>query len=366
MKPNLQRLKLKPHKLFHHLDEVQAWSKGDYFPPIWAELSVTDRCNQACWYCYVDYFNKTSKLHLADDKLPEVFVKLAEGGLKSIQIQGTGEPMMHPRIIDGMEAGKKAGLSLAMYTNGSLNTEEKLKRVLPCLEWMRVSALELTPDLYARTHGCDASQWKKVMDGVKASVRLREQYGFDTVLGAHVLALPYNYMHLPELIAILKDIGLDYIHIRSVQKSDVYTPDRNFDVQEYQHDFDLYREKIEAAQSLQDDSFLVIARLDEFAITHQRFKKNYSFCHGLAFETVIDADGEVYPCLHFWRNKEYSYGSILEKSFEEVWRGQKRQEVLEKLETIHNLNECTYACKHHHINETLWELAHPPMHVNFL
>ena len=52
---DLSRLKLEPHKLFHHLDEVVKWRNGEYFPPIFIELSPTDLCNQKCHYCYTQY-----------------------------------------------------------------------------------------------------------------------------------------------------------------------------------------------------------------------------------------------------------------------------------------------------------------------
>ncbi len=359
---DLSRLQLRPHKLFHHLEEVLKWKKGEYFPPIFIEFSPTDRCNQKCWYCYTDYFN-SQKQEIEGSLLVKIFRDLGRAGVKSVMVQGTGEPLLNEATPDAIVEGRKAGMSLALCCNGVLLSREVLEKVLPNLEWLRVSAVELTPALYARSHGSPESHWHKVIENLQNAVEIRRRLNLDVVLATHMLLFPYNVTSVVETAKMVKELGVDYILIKSANQS-LHTPEH-----QWPRDTHLkFGHLLQEAKKLEDDSFKVSVRLDQFRMQEQdgSFKKGYGKCYGLAFEALIDADASVYPCLHFWRNKEYAYGDLHVESFEEIWKGRRRQQVLDRIYHEFNIEDCHFGCKTSHINETLWELANPPMHMNFL
>jgi len=359
---DLSRLQLKPHKLFYHLEEVLKWKNGEYFPPIFVELSPTDLCNQKCWYCYTKYLGH-KKLELEGELLKRIMREMGQAGVKSVMIQGTGEPLVNRAVPDAIVEGKKAGLSLALCTNGVLLNLEILEKVLPNLEWLRVSDVELTPELYAKSHGSPQSHWHRVMKNLKTAVEIRERDGLDVVLATHMLLFPYNVESVVETTKMIKDIGVDYILIKSANQS-IFNPDHRWPRDTHAK----YRHLLEEAKSLEDREFLVSVRFDQFEVQEKEgpFKKNFEKCYGLEFETMVDADGGVYPCLHFWRNKDYCYGNLKEESFDQIWRSERRRRVLDEIYNHFDLNNCHFGCKQMHINSTLWELANPPMHVNFL
>jgi radical SAM protein with 4Fe4S-binding SPASM domain len=359
---DLSRLQLQPHKLFHHLEEVLRWRKGEYFPPIFVNFSPTDLCNQNCWYCYTQYLGH-KKLEIQGDLLVRIFQDMGHAGVKSVMIQGTGEPLLNKSTPDAIVEGRRAGLSLALCTNGVLLNNEVLEKILPSLEWMRVSDVECSSELYAKSHGSPESHWHRVIKNLKIAVEIRERERLDTVLSAHMLLFPYNAKYVVETTKMIKDLGLDYILIKSANQS-IHNP---------QHRWPLDTHKkaskfLEEAKKLEDREFKVSIRYDQFEVQQEGkpFKKSFKRCYGLEFETMVDADGGVYPCLHFWRTPDYCYGNLYERTFEEIWKGERRRQVLDKIYNHFDLDNCHFGCKHRHINETLWELANPPMHVNFL
>ncbi len=358
---DLSKLQLKPHKLFHHLDRVVKWKKGDYFPPIYVEFSPTDRCNQHCWFCYTEYLEH-KPLELEPGLLVRVFRDMGAAGVKSVQIQGTGEPLLNRATPDAIVAGKKAGLSLALCTNGVLLTRPILEKTLASLEWLRVSGMESTPELYARSHGSPESHWEKVVANLKAAVDIRRQQRLETVLAAHILLFPYNIERLVDSVKMIRDWGLDYVLIKAANQS-IHNPQHKWPRDTHKK----FGKVLEEAKRLETKEFLVSVRTDQFEVQELcgPFKRNYQRCYGLEFETMIDSYAGVYPCLHFWRNADYCYGNLHEHTFEEIWRSERRREVLKRIYEAYDLSECYFGCKHMHINESLWELTNPPMHDNF-
>ncbi len=359
---DLSKLKLEPHKLFHHLDELVKWKNNQYFPPIFVEFSPTDTCNQKCWYCYTDYIGHGKK-EIRGDLLIKIFRDMGHAGVKSVMVQGTGEPLMNKSTPDAIIEGNKAGLSIALCTNGVLLTEEILEKVLPSIEWLRISAIELTPDLYAKSHGSPRSHYEKVIHNIKKAVEIRNRKNLPTIIAVHTLLFPYNVEYLVETVKMVKELGVDYILVKSANQS-IHNPDHQWDRDTHKK----YHHLLVEAKNQETKEFKVSVRLDQFEIQENcgGFKKDFECCYGIEFETMIDADGGVYPCLHFWRNPDYLYGNLYEQSFEEIWKGKKRIEINEKIYKTHNLSQCHFGCKHMHINKSLWELANPPMHVNFL
>lgn len=359
---DLSRLKLEPHKLFHHLVEVTKWQRGEYFSPIYIEFSPIDICNQKCWFCYTEYMGH-KKMEIEGDLLVEIFNQLGEAGVKSVQIQGTGEPLLNKALPEAISAGKKAGLSLSLGTNGVLLNKEVLDKILPCLSWLRVSAIECNPKLYVKTHRCPESHWEMVIEALKSAVKIRNRDGLDTVIGVHFIPFDYNAKYVLDTAKMCKEIGIDYILVKTANQS-IHNPEHIWRRDIYIR----YREAFEKTAKLQSKEFVVRIRWDQFDVQKEcgPFKKNYKACYGMEFETMIDSDAKVYPCLHFWRDKRYCLGDLRKKSFEEIWKSKHRRKVLNDIYSNFNLNKCHFLCKHHHINTDLWELANPPIHKNFL
>lgn len=82
-------------------------------------------------------------------------------------------------------------------------------------------------------------------------------------------------------------------------------------------------------------------------------------CPGVKFYTIISSDGEVYPCWRMWGKRDYSYGSLYKKRFEEIWKGERRREVEEFVNSAPPSGDECAICNLVKVNEILnkWQNA---------
>ena len=361
---DLSKLQLKPHKLFHHLDEVLKWQKGEPFAPIYVEISPTDLCNQNCHFCYTDYIKHQGK-SIPGDLLIKIFEDLGKAGVKSVQVQGTGEPFINKSLPDAIIAGYETGLSIGCGTNGYYLNEKTLTKILPYMEWIRFSSMEANSELYAKSHQTPERHFDVVTKNMCKAVELRKTLNPEVILSSMFLPFEYNTPYVVDVTKLMKEIGIDIFLIKSPNLDSSKTPDHIWPRDTFKN----YSKLLHEAKALEDEEFIVDVRFDQFELQKNEgpFKKNYASCYGMKFETMIDADCKVYPCLSFWRNEEFCLGDLTKNSFEEIWSSKKCQKKLNDIwDNYDPRNKCTFGCKQHWINESLWELKNPPMHKNFL
>lgn len=101
--------------------------------PMMCVLSFVYVCNARCPNCPYNNSDIRAKYHKAKFMSPEVFKSIANqcGEYKAyIRISGGGEPMLHPQSVALMEYAKKAGAKVGLITNGSVFSEDILKRLI--------------------------------------------------------------------------------------------------------------------------------------------------------------------------------------------------------------------------------------------
>ena len=173
--------------------------------------------------------------------------------------------------------------------------------------------------------------------------------------------LPHNVETVLEATKMYKDLGLDYLVIKPVGQSCWNDYDFEKDLQIK------YAELFRAVEAETTNSFIAKVRYDLFEEEGSTPPpKKYDKCHGLHFITQIDSDGGVYPCNNFWKMPEFSLGNIHDESFESIWTGEQKKKVFDKIFYEWDLEKCQQVCRHHVINNFLWDLSQEPQHVNFI
>ena len=84
------------------------------------------------------------------------------------------------------------------------------------------------------------------------------------------------------------------------------------------------------------------------------------------------------PCDLYYDRTDFSYGNIKESNFYEIWKGQRRQDVIARI-CEKGTTGCKEGCRMDAINIDLWKLKNgqvsledfiqvgePPAHVNFI
>ncbi len=348
-------IEIDSHKLMYHPERVAEWKKNKDCYPIYVEIGPTNRCNHRCIFCCYDFFVNKTGINIDREVMLRTLKEMAEKGVKSIMFAGDGEPLLHKNIIEFVEKAKEFGLDVSITTNGSLLDDEKAKKILPHLSWIRFSVDAGTSETYAKVHGVSAENFNKLIDNIKNAVEIKKKNNLNVIIGVQFLLIPENIPDVLKIAKIAKQIGVDNLQIKPYSQH----PDSiNKFVVNYK-DYAYLAPELEKFNSTNFKIFFrkqTIKRIEEGNI--------YSKCHGLSFFTLIDAKGDMLPCSLYYGNQDLIYGNLYKNSFQEIWEGEKRKKIIEKISS--NVSNCRHGCRLDVINRYLHRLKNPQEHDNFI
>lgn len=344
-------------RTLYQVDHLYAMKHGIYAPPVLVEVDPISRCNQKCVYCYAHERNNGSRIR--DDVFIDLFDQMADAGVKAVLLQGTGEPLMHRALPSAVERGARRNLTIGVNTNGVLLRPQLQDRILRHLFYIKFSVLDRDRNRYAFLHGCHEGQWDILLENIAHAVRLREREGLGVALWATQYLDENNFHDAENIVRFYKETGLDYIVIQEATYSDFSPAGRK----PYASSF-FTKEQIgemkERVERHNDDDFrvkvvfpLINDSMNYAGQTRERFIPG--FCQGPKLYTTICSDGEVYPCWRLWgRGSEWSFGSIYENTFEEIWKGDRKNGMIEHINTIPPSGAECMVCNHARLNEILY------------
>lgn len=351
-----ESIKMDSHKLIYHPDVVSRWMSGENIYPIEVELSPSGACNHRCVFCAVDYVGYQPDFLDRDIVLRNI-LQMSKKGLKSVICSGEGEPFLNKDMPDIANGIKKCGVDVAVSSNGVLFTPETARDCLAALTWIRFSVASMETDSYNKIQRGKSGDLNKVKENLEGAVRLKKDKKLSTTLGVQCLLLPDNISQLPSMAKQLREIGVDYLTIKPYSQH--LHSQNSFEID--------YESMLEVEQEIKQyatEKFVIYFRADAMKKMHH--EKCYKQCLGLPFMTHIDAKGNVWPCIAHLGVRDLCYGSIYMQSFEEIWEGERRREIVKKISTFDINKVCREACRLDEINKYLDELVHPGEHVNFI
>jgi len=343
------------HKLMYHPERVQEWKEGGDCYPVYIEIGLTNSCNHRCVFCALDFLKGKGKF-IDKEVMLKSLREMGEKGVKAIMFAGEGESVLHPDIGLFVKTATENGIDVSITTNGVALTKEKIKEILPHLSWIRFSIDSGSRENYAQIHGTSPEDFEKLIENLKECVRLKKELGLKVVIGTQFLMIPHNRDEAVKLAELLKEIGIDNLQIKPYSKHPDSVNDLIIDSKEY-------NEIENQLKKFDSDEFRIFFR----KATIERIQEgiNYPECYGLPFFALIDAKGNIIPCNLFYDNDEFTYGNLNEKSFSEIWEGEKRKEILKKLKS-RGCEDCRKGCRLDVINRYLHRLKNPELHDNFI
>ncbi|MDR1092184.1 MAG: radical SAM protein [Prevotella sp.] len=349
-------LRLDSHKLIFHPEAVSNYLKtGDTYP-LEIEVSPSGACNHRCVFCSMDYLGYKPEF-LDADVLLTVLRFLAGKGLKSVVFAGEGEPLLNKDLGRMASETKKVGIDIAMSTNGALMTRDYIDNYLHLFSWIRFSIAGIKQETYSKIQRAKAGDLEKALGSLKMCAEFKKENNFGVTLGVQCLLLDSNKDELVEMAQALRTIGADYFTIKPY-----IVPGQSNNKLEVSYE---YAEKLKMdIQKEATESFSIYFRTD--AIRRLETKKTYAVCHGMPFFVYIDSKGNVCVCVQYIGDSDFNYGNIYEQSFEEIWEGEKRRQIEERLSGEYLHKNCRKACRLDVMNNYLHELKHPGEHVNFI
>lgn len=356
----MDRYRIDGQKLHYHLPRVADWAAGKTIYPIYMELSPMGACNHRCTFCGVDFMGYESR-RLDADLLCARLEELGRLGLRSAMYAGEGEPLLHPEIARIIETTKKAGIDAAVTTNGTALKRALAERILPHTEWIKVSLNAGSAETYAAVHGTKAGDFDRVFRNLSDAVAVRREGGHKCTLGAQIVLLPENRHEVVQLARLCREVGLDYLVVKPYSQHTQSITVR-YKHLSYEDDVRALQEDLSAENG---DGFEVVLRVNAMA-RGAEVEKPYKSCQSLPFWSYVDAGGNVWGCSVYLKDPRFFYGNLSEESFEAIWNGERRRESLRFVEEELDISGCRKNCRMDAINRYLWDLKHPPEHLNFI
>ncbi len=349
------------------IDRLYKWQHGKEFSPATVEISPTNACNQKCSYCYA-WRESTARHALCDDILVNSLDQLADAGVGGVIFQGTGEPLLHKALPSAIRRGAERSLPMQLSTNGVLLSGKLQDEILQHLFYLRISVVDSDPALYAEQHGCPENQWQTLVANLERTMAIRAQRGFSFGCSATVYLSDNNLGSLYESVKLCKELGIDFVYVTEALHTS-YSPSGKKDQSSKLLPIEQIEQETGKILSLIDENFFVKIKFqatDEILAGRNKESWVDNYCQGIKFYTLIDCDGEVYPCWRCWGDKKYSFGSLYEKSFTDIWQGEKRKEI-EKLimATPPDGDQCS-VCTICLLNNMLSKVTNSTKWVNFL
>jgi len=353
------RFRIDSHKLMYHPERVGKWLKGEDIYPIYVEISPSGACNHRCTYCALDYMGYQHRF-LDTPILKKRLTEMGRLGVKSVMYAGEGEPFLHKDIASIINHTVKAGIDVAITSNGVLFTEKIARAALASITWIKISINGATKETYAKTHRTGEEDFARVIKNITRAVKLRATEGLDTAIGMQIILLPENVHEIVPLAKIARDIGVDYLVIKPYSQH-LKSITTQYEGVKY-NDFYHLADELEA---LSTDTFTTIFRINTMKKLDEE-ERGYTRCLALPFWAYIDSGAGLWGCSAYLSDERFSFGNLMEHSFEEIWKGAKRKETMEFVRNELDTSECRVNCRMDSINRFLRDQLAPPSHVNFI
>ncbi|MFP4522870.1 MAG: radical SAM protein [Fibrobacterota bacterium] len=144
------------------------------FRPYRAMLEVTNRCDQACLFCYI------LKEKIADpplSRLKEYIERLASEGVLELTITG-GEPFLRDDLYEICECADKNGFCITLFSNASAAKPEIIEKLSP----LSIRSVEMTIfDTRPEVHD-GFTRKKGAFDSALRNIMLMKDKGLNPVI----------------------------------------------------------------------------------------------------------------------------------------------------------------------------------------
>lgn len=338
--------------------------------PISVQIELTNRCSTQCMHCH--RFSASDNGDMDFDRAIRLLDELSDLGARTVTFSG-GEPTQHPKFAEIMRHARSKGLGVGVLSNGVGLSDSARAALAFDADWVRLSVDGSSAAAYAKIRQAlpkGGSAFKEVMRTICELAQPASR---------RKLAICYtiqndNIDDVPDMIEAIRELNLP--------EGDKYL------VFKFAHGvgqkYLCSRKQITQFQEqvLESDRFKTAANLAYLRAmlarpsavedivagrpTEDLYRQRPTRCFTTNIFTLIDAQGDVYPCCFLYEDNsayrlqdrakraEHCLGRFGDgTSLKAIWEGRLYGEVRNQLAKIDPLQpkyarcgECTRHCNH--------------------
>lgn len=294
-----------PYAFDDYLYEIQPLKQ---FPqrlphPIVMLLTLTNRCNLRCIYCYND--SGYARPHeLSTEEWLNVVAQAHDVGVQQIDVSG-GEPFCHRGALRIMQDIRRRGMLMEVATNGTMHyTDEDIDVMRGCR--VDISLDTADTDTYAEMTGRPFLQ--RAIENITRFVHE------GLTVDIKVCLTNRNFTGIAQLYTMLADIGVHSVGLAS------YTPSiggRGGD-QLLLSSAMLDTIEEQCSQIQQSPGTPLSLGLARPCWTR---KEDIIACNALTHTMIVLPNGDVSPCELITTTPEFMFGNVRHQSIMDIWNG---------------------------------------------
>lgn len=328
------------NKIFFHLDRLQDFLNGKPTYPVSVEMDLSDWCNLGCSWC------RFSKAHHNDvmslDSARHILQQLKDVGVKSVVYSGGGSPLMNSDFDEIVKHGCSLGLDQGIYTNGT-EVHKHIEALKSQMKWIYVSLDAATRETYLKIKGKD--QFQQVLSNIALLTAEKPK----AKIGVGFLVSAENAHEAISFAELCRGLNVDYVQYRPAVVEGINR--------------DWLREVVSCLTLVESmDPRITIAWYKFNDLLRNDGGRTYMKCYGHNFLGGISANCTVWFCLNYRYRRGYDIGSLKNESFESIWLGRRRKELMERID----VTKCPKLCRPHELNKALDIMVKGNPHKNFL
>lgn len=304
------RRKLQKARFYLGLCRFDRKEKTDL--PRHIQLEPTVRCNLHCLTCsrdkVIDSYRNVDLSLEAIEKIISFFPRL-----KSIKLQGLGEPFLHPQIEEILKRFKQRNIRVWLISNGTLFSSEKYRSLVCNYVWDTAISFDSVDDkIFAELRGADIHT---IIHGVKQLVIDRDRNNPDALIGINYVVSHKNYFELEKLYHLAADLKVDYVTIVDVENWMVpgepgFEESKAFVTEAHTH-------ALHIKKAVKKLHFRLLGK--GILLAYKDSSRRVGSCFWPFKSLFVTVEGLVTPCC-IRMHRQHALGDILKvRSLEEIW-----------------------------------------------
>jgi radical SAM protein with 4Fe4S-binding SPASM domain len=310
--------------------------------PSFLQIEPVGQCNLRCQMCSIA-FRKDGPPHGPPAFMPfETFVKLLDQfpNAEELQLQGLGEPMMHPRFFDMVVHATGRGVRVSTNTNLTLLNSDRAERcVTSGLAALHVSLDGATAETYERIRV--RARFSRVLGNLQLLVAACKRLHSSTpALRMVVVAMRQNLHEFPALVRLAHRFGIATIFFQHLcheygetNLPPQYLPMRTFVRREtlLSEDASRIERYFDETRRVADELGIAVRLPSVRPRSHPAGTTGRERCDWPWRGAYLDFRGRALPCCMVSTADRIQLGNMVESGALPVWNGEAYQNFRKEL-----------------------------------